>query len=84
MSTLVGYEGFVDECGKLLTQRLDEFAQNGEVIDLSDWLQKYAFDVISAITVWSKLHLNDITILILVSTVNDSVFLIAEKTLEAL
>ena len=51
MSTLVGYEEFVNDCGRLLTQRLDEFANDGVTIDLGDWLQKYAFDVIGAISV---------------------------------
>ncbi|KAI9692335.1 MAG: hypothetical protein M1822_006566 [Bathelium mastoideum] len=50
MSTLVGYESFVDECGRLLIQRLHEFGNRGMAINLGDWLQKYAFDVIGEIT----------------------------------
>ncbi|KAL9094429.1 MAG: hypothetical protein Q9165_003279 [Trypethelium subeluteriae] len=50
MSTLVGYESFVDDCGRLLMQRLDEISDKGVVVNLGDWLQKYAFDVIGNIT----------------------------------
>jgi cytochrome P450 len=50
MSSLVGYEGFVNNCTSLLTQRLGEIAQSGHTVDLQHWLQCYAFDVIGEIT----------------------------------
>src|SRR6266496_2970674 len=50
MSSLVGYEAFVNECTSLLTQRFSEIAQTGRIIDLQHWLQCYAFDVIGQIT----------------------------------
>ena len=34
MSSLVGYEDFVNECTSLLTQRFSEIAQTGRTIDL--------------------------------------------------
>jgi cytochrome P450 len=50
MSSLVGYEAFVNECTSLVTQRFSEIAQTGRTIDLQHWLQCYAFDVIGQIT----------------------------------
>lgn len=50
MSSLVGYEEFVNNCTSLLTQRFSEVAQAGSVVDLQHWLQCYAFDVIGEIT----------------------------------
>ncbi|KAI9689268.1 MAG: hypothetical protein M1820_010179 [Bogoriella megaspora] len=50
MSTLVGYEGYVDDCGQLLTMRLEEISEAGISANLGEWLQKYAFDVIGEIT----------------------------------
>lgn len=50
MSSLVGYEAFVNNCTSLLTQRFSEIAQAGRVVDLQHWLQCYAFDVIGEIT----------------------------------
>lgn len=50
MSSLVGYEEFVNNCSSLLTQRFSEVAASGKVIDFQHWLQCYAFDVIGEIT----------------------------------
>lgn len=50
MSSLVGYEPFVDNCSSMMTQRLSEIAQAGRTIDLQHYLQCYAFDVIGEIT----------------------------------
>jgi cytochrome P450 len=50
MSSLVGYEPFVDNCSAMMTQRLSEIAQAGRTIDLQHYLQCYAFDVIGEIT----------------------------------
>lgn len=43
----------VDECIELYEKRLDELAMSGEPFDLQFWMQSYAFDVISQITVRS-------------------------------
>lgn len=51
MSSLVQSEAFVDDCTSLFQQRLSEFAQSGELVDLTHWFQCYAFDVIGNITV---------------------------------
>jgi len=50
MSSLVSYEGYVDECAAIFRQRLTEFAYSGEAIDMAHWLQCYAFDVVGNIT----------------------------------
>ncbi|QKX54964.1 uncharacterized protein TRUGW13939_02054, partial [Talaromyces rugulosus] len=50
MSSLVQSESFVDDCTSLFQQRLSEFAQTGELVDLTHWYQCYAFDVIGNIT----------------------------------
>jgi hypothetical protein len=59
MSSLVGYEGFVDNCARVLGERFRQFAAKGEgkgeVVDLGHWMQCYAFDVIGEITV--SMHL---------------------------
>ncbi|KAE9372197.1 cytochrome P450 [Stipitochalara longipes BDJ] len=50
MSSLVGYEPFVNNCTSLLCQRFNEIAQAGKTVNLQHWLQCYAFDVIGEIT----------------------------------
>jgi cytochrome P450 len=50
MTSLVGYEPFVNNCTKLFADRLSEVAKGEEKIDLAHWFQCYAFDVIGEIT----------------------------------
>uniref|UniRef100_A0A093Y5K2 Pisatin demethylase n=1 Tax=Talaromyces marneffei PM1 TaxID=1077442 RepID=A0A093Y5K2_TALMA len=50
MTSLVGYEPFVNNCTKVFTNRLSEIAKLDETIDLAHWFQCYAFDVIGKIT----------------------------------
>ncbi|TVY38707.1 Pisatin demethylase [Lachnellula subtilissima] len=50
MSSLVGYEPFVNNCSSLLSQRFSEFAKLRETINLHHYLQCFAFDVIGEIT----------------------------------
>ncbi|EXJ92679.1 cytochrome P450 oxidoreductase [Capronia epimyces CBS 606.96] len=50
MSSLVNYEGYVDECAEIFCKRLAGFAAHGDTIDMAHWLQCYAFDVIGDIT----------------------------------
>lgn len=50
MSSLVHYEGYVDECAEILCTRLSEFAAGNEVVDMAAWFRHYAFDVIGDIT----------------------------------
>jgi cytochrome P450 len=54
MSSLVGYESFVNNCASLLTQRFSEIAASGKSVDFQHWLQCYAFDVIGEITFASR------------------------------
>ena len=39
MSSLVSYEGYVDDCTKIFSERLTEFVKTGEVIDMGHWFQ---------------------------------------------
>lgn len=50
MSALVTYEPYVDDCARILCQRLDEMARVGSALDMAHWFQCYAFDVIGEIT----------------------------------
>lgn len=50
MTSLVGYEPFVNNCTELFRDKLCEIAKRDEKIDLAHWFQCYAFDVIGEIT----------------------------------
>ncbi|KIX00635.1 uncharacterized protein Z518_09700 [Rhinocladiella mackenziei CBS 650.93] len=50
MTALMEMEGFVSNCVAIFETRLDEFADQKEPIDMGNWLQCYAFDVIGEIT----------------------------------
>ncbi|CAD6443462.1 0c9fd5bc-d3f3-4ba2-8127-3c0015f70ac3 [Sclerotinia trifoliorum] len=50
MSSLVGYEPYVNNSTELLSRRFGELASSGKIVDLQHWLQCYAFDVIGEIT----------------------------------
>ena len=50
MSSLVTYEGYVDECTDLFALRLAETADTGIPINMGYWFQCFAFDVIGLIT----------------------------------
>ena len=54
MSTLVSYEQYVDSCNSLLCERLQDLACSGELFNVPDWMQFYAFDVIGEMTVSSS------------------------------
>jgi cytochrome P450 len=46
LATLLGMEEFVDQCSTQLLRQFEKFAQREEVVDISSWLQYYAFDVV--------------------------------------
>jgi Cytochrome P450 len=46
LSTLLGMEEYVDQCSTLLLRVFEKFAKRREVVDISGWLQYYAFDVV--------------------------------------
>lgn len=46
MSSIVKSEPFIDSCTELFMERMGEYANNGQQIDLAKWVQWYAFDVI--------------------------------------
>lgn len=51
MSSLVSYEPYVDNCVDILTRKLLTCSQQGQQVNLAQWFQWYAFDVIGEITV---------------------------------
>ncbi|KAF7942565.1 uncharacterized protein EAE97_006019 [Botrytis byssoidea] len=50
MSSMVGYEGHVDNCSELLSRHFVKSATAGDFVDMQHLLQCYAFDVIGEIT----------------------------------
>ncbi|KAF7933325.1 hypothetical protein BELL_0129g00150 [Botrytis elliptica] len=50
MSSMVGYEGHVDNCSELLSRHFEKSAISGDFVNMQHWLQCYAFDVIGEIT----------------------------------
>ncbi|KAJ3537179.1 hypothetical protein NM208_g6421 [Fusarium decemcellulare] len=62
MSSLLHYEGYVDECADVFLQRLMEMSgPQGvtEPVDMGHWFQCYAFDVIGMITYSKRLGFLD-------------------------
>lgn len=51
MSAVVSYEPYVDDCIRRFCAQLDSFVKTGSMVDLGHWLQCFAFDTISKITV---------------------------------
>lgn len=51
MSSLIKMESQVDECIDVIETRFREFSRAGTALDLQQWMQCYAFDVIGNITV---------------------------------
>lgn len=54
LSTLHQFEDHVNECNNIFASIMHEYAASGQVVDLGQWLQWYAFDVIGAITFNSR------------------------------
>ncbi|KAL4953679.1 cytochrome P450 [Aspergillus filifer] len=50
MSTMIQYEAYVDMCIRTFQNTLEKLSGEKQKIDLGDWLQYYAFDVIGNIT----------------------------------
>lgn len=46
MTSVVKSEPLIDVCIELFMERMNEFAHQGQSVDLATWLQWYAFDVI--------------------------------------
>ncbi|KAF5875927.1 putative cytochrome p450 pisatin protein [Botrytis fragariae] len=59
MSSMVGYEGHVDNCSELLSRHFLESTISGDFVDMQHWLQCYAFDVIGEITFGQRFGLLD-------------------------
>jgi hypothetical protein len=51
MSSMVSYEKAVDEMNHVCIRKLYQFAEERRLIDVPQWTQLYAFDVIGEITV---------------------------------
>lgn len=50
MSSLVSYEGYVDECTRIFLRGMEDLAQGQTVADMTLQFQYFAFDVIGSIT----------------------------------
>ena len=51
MSSATTFEGLVDDVLKCLSEKLDQrFVENGEIFDLGEYLQFFAFDVMGTMT----------------------------------
>ena len=50
MTALLEMEKYVDNCSKLFVDTIEGYAERHQLIDLGDYLQYYAFDVIEEIT----------------------------------
>lgn len=55
LTSLLDMEFAVDSCTKLLIQRLDEYATQSKPVDLGEWMQYYAFDVVGEFSFAKKL-----------------------------
>lgn len=56
-STLLSYEIFIDSCTSILVEKLREFAKAGKRVHIPDFMQYYAFDVVSEMTVSTSSHI---------------------------
>ncbi|KAF9771388.1 hypothetical protein IL306_010970 [Fusarium sp. DS 682] len=54
MTNLVQLEPFIDKCSAVLKERLEEFARSGYPLEISHWMQCYAFDVIGMMTLGKR------------------------------
>lgn len=57
MSSLVGYEPYINNCIAIFTEKLKFHAKERKSLDLAAWFQFYAFDVIGEITVRTITHI---------------------------
>jgi hypothetical protein len=53
LSSLLQYESYVEFCTASILEKFSAFAKSSESIDLQQWLQFFAFDVVGYITVSS-------------------------------
>ena len=51
MTAIKNYEPYVDNCVVLLRDQFDAATTSGNTIDLQNWMQCYAFDVVGELTV---------------------------------
>ena len=51
MTSAVSYEPFIDACTDILVEELGRRSRRGETVSIPQWMQYYAFDVISEMTV---------------------------------
>ncbi|GME29203.1 Cytochrome P450 [Neofusicoccum parvum] len=50
LTNLLSYESFIDKCTAVLDDKFTKFAHEGRAVEMVEFLQFYAFDVIGAIT----------------------------------
>ncbi|PKY06141.1 pisatin demethylase [Aspergillus campestris IBT 28561] len=51
MTSAVSYEPFIDACTAILVEELGQQSRLGETVSIPQWMQYYAFDVISEMTI---------------------------------
>ena len=51
MGALTNIQYQVDNTSAIFMQKLADFADQGKIIDMAQWLQYYAFDAVSSLTV---------------------------------
>ncbi|KAG5777687.1 hypothetical protein H9Q73_008644 [Fusarium xylarioides] len=54
MTNLVQLEPFIDKCSAVLRDRLEELSRSGTSVEMSHWMQCYAFDVIGMMTLGKR------------------------------
>lgn len=54
MSTMIAYEPAVDRMTAILCNKFDDFTKRKNWVDVPEFMQLYAFDVIADITVSSR------------------------------
>ncbi|KAH7201148.1 cytochrome P450 [Fusarium oxysporum] len=59
LTTLLTNEAAVDSCTKLLFEKLSNFADGSQLVDLGEWIQFYTFDVVGELTFAKKLGFLD-------------------------
>ncbi|KAH7053460.1 pisatin demethylase [Macrophomina phaseolina] len=50
MTSLLSYESFIDKCTAILSDKFTDFSRKNKAVEMVEFLQFYAFDIIGAIT----------------------------------
>lgn len=50
LANVLKHEDYISKCTSLFLERMTEFADKGEKVDIGEWLQMYAFDVVGELS----------------------------------